>query len=73
MAGNKSDWRDYEFHPLANEFGLIEGADFDDLAADIKLRGRRDRSGHRAASVEQAARGRPQAGPARLIITTGWR
>ena len=31
-----------EFHPLANLFPLIEGAEFDDLVADVKINGVRD-------------------------------
>lgn len=30
---------DFEFHPLANLFPLIEGEDFDDLVADVNTRG----------------------------------
>jgi hypothetical protein len=32
----------YEFHPLANALPLIEGAEFDDLVADIEASGLHD-------------------------------
>lgn len=32
----------YEFHPIANAFPLIEGAEFDELVADVKTNGVRE-------------------------------
>ena len=37
-----SDTKDYEFHPLAGRFPLMEGAEFEDLANDIATNGQNE-------------------------------